>query len=487
MKKISIIFMAWALVITMSQCKKQVETVEADNVVTITLNVRNGIESKAVVDPNLGSVTYVAGDYIQVTSGGKYVGTLMCNESGHFTGTITNAVANEPLHFFYFGNVTPEDPLVSGVTTSCMVDISNQADNQQENGWHMPVISYAPSEEVYSNTTTEYNARLKNKCALAKFDVTTDSNIDIIITGVNHQVAIDFTQTPPTFTYGKYAEGHINIGKGIGAFEKWVILLPQDAMGVGAEGSAYDANSQYLGVRGAIPEIIANSLHSIGIPVTVNHLNGDDAPTGAINGKFTINAQGGQVYFAQGNLQHIGSVLPSYWRFAEHQWDYIGHSSSQGTDYDLIDWNTASGISSISNGGNHSWRMLTQDQLIYILNRRITTSGIRYAKAILNGVCGLLIFPDDWRSSIFALQSYNSINANFNSNVIDVNLAEVLEANGVVFLPVGGTSGGSYWTATQLDNGNVYSYQILNHTQLSNPISPNNSFYVRMVQDIQAK
>lgn len=487
MKRITIILMAWALMVTMSQCKKQVETVDAEDAVTISLNVRTSDETKAVVDPSLGSVTFEAGDKIHVVSGGKYVGTLSYRD-GRFTGSISNATVNEKLHFFYFGNANPTEGLVSGQTTSCMIDISNQVENQQEDGWHLPVISYAPSDEDYASTTVEYNAYLKNKCALVKFSVTTASTTDITITGVNHQVSIDFTQTPPSFTYGKYAEGHINIGKGSGeSYEKWVILLPQEALGVGAEGSAYDATNSYIGVRGAIPEISTNGFLTTGIPVTVTQLNGDDAPLGAVNGKFTINGNGGKVYFSQGDLQYIGSAATPYWQFAEHQWDYIGHNASQGTDYDLIDWNTAMESHTISNGGDQSWRMLTQNQLIYILNTRQTSSGIRFAKAIMNGVCGLLILPDDWRSSICPLQSYNSTSANFSSNVIDANTSALLQANGVVFLPVGGTSGGRYWTSTQQTiSGNIFasSLQILNNNQNINPISPTSTCYVRLVQDI---
>lgn len=479
--------MAWALMVTMTQCKKQVETVDAVDAVTISLNVRASDDARAVVDPTVGSVEYETGDMIHVVSGGKYVGTLRYKD-GRFTGSISNAIANEKLHFFYFGNVMPTEGLVSGVTTSCLVDISNQAENQMENSWHLPVISYAPSDEDYSSTTEVYNAYLRNKCALVKFNVTTASTTDITITGVNHQVSIDFSQNPPAFTYGKYAEGHINIGKGRGdSYVKWVILLPQDALGVGAEGSAYDATNSYIGVRGAIPAISANNYLTTGIPITVTQLNGEVAPTGAINGKFSINGNGDMVYFAQGNLQYIGSSATPYWQFAEHQRDYIGQNSQQGSDYDLIDWNTAMENHTIVNGGDQSWRMLSQEQLIYVLNGRQTSSGIRFAKAIVDGMCGLLILPDNWRSSIFTLQNFNSAGANFSSNVIDVNTSELLNANGVVFLPVGGTSGGRYWTSTQqVIGGNTYasSLQILNNNQNINLISLSSACSVRLVQDI---
>lgn len=45
-------------------------------------------------------------------------------------------------------------------------------------------------------------------------------------------------------------------------------------------------------------------------------------PDGAINGLFTINDNGDRVYFSQGNLQYQAST--NTWRFAEHQWDYVG-------------------------------------------------------------------------------------------------------------------------------------------------------------------
>ena len=47
-----------------------------------------------------------------------------------------------------------------------------------------------------------------------------------------------------------------------------------------------------------------------------------NAPEGAINGKFTINENGEQVYFSQGNLQYKASL--NTWRFAENQWNIVG-------------------------------------------------------------------------------------------------------------------------------------------------------------------
>lgn len=43
-----------------------------------------------------------------------------------------------------------------------------------------------------------------------------------------------------------------------------------------------------------------------------------------IKGKFSVNSTQ-QVYFSKGNLQYQASTKT--WRFAEHQWDFIGSSN----------------------------------------------------------------------------------------------------------------------------------------------------------------
>jgi hypothetical protein len=66
---------------------------------------------------------------------------------------------------------------------------------------------------------------------------------------------------------------------------------------------------------------------------------------GAISGKFTINANGDQVYFSQGNLQYQAST--NTWRFAENQWNYVGGSDYPNhqignPNHDIYYWSTTS-------------------------------------------------------------------------------------------------------------------------------------------------
>ena len=221
-------------------------------------------------------------------------------------------------------------------------------------------------------------------------------------------------------------------------------------------------------------------------------------PEGAINGLFTINENGDQVYFSQGNLQYQAST--GIWRFAEHQWDFVGTQvpdqwgyaggTVEGSDndnisetcngwIDLFGWGTSGynhgaicyqpwgisqntcdyyayglwnanlneqtgladwGYNAINNGGNqiNQWRTLTHEEWLYILNIRTTLSGIRYAIAQVNNVNGIIILPDNWNSSIYYLNNTDDSGAYYNSNVINNSGWAILGGNGCVFLPASG-------------------------------------------------
>jgi len=233
------------------------------------------------------------------------------------------------------------------------------------------------------------------------------------------------------------------------------------------------------------------------------------APTGAIDGKFTINANGGQVYFSQGNLQYIGSATMPYWKFAENQWDILGtttgqNSSDENVDRDFFGWGTSGynhgaicyqpwststipsnywaygnisydlfhqtgqadwGYNPISNGGNqeNQWRSLTKPEWVYVFNTRTTNSGIRYAKAKVNDVNGVILLPDGWSTNYYSLSNTNSGDASFTSNIITATQWATLEQHGAVFLPAAGSRDGgnvgirgNYWSASCGGGGGAY-------------------------------
>jgi hypothetical protein len=265
--------------------------------------------------------------------------------------------------------------------------------------------------------------------------------------------------------------------------------------------------------------------------VSFTTLTAPTAPTGAIDGLFSVSATQ-QVYFSQGNLQYRAST--NTWQFAEHQWDYVGEDNSNISQtysgwIDLFGWGTSGynhgavcyqpwststtysdyyaygsytynlydqtgqadwGYNAISNGGNttHTWRTLTHEEWIYVFHTRNTPSGIRYAKAKVNNRNGVILLPDDWQSSYYSL----STGAGFSSNIITATQWATLEQYGAVFLPAAGYRNGTsvsdvgsyglYWSASYDDSDDAW--RVLFNDSNTNTAYYNNRYYglsVRLV------
>ena len=284
-----------------------------------------------------------------------------------------------------------------------------------------------------------------------------------------------------------------------------------------------------------------------------NEITFTTVPAGALSGVFSI-GNNKQVRFSRGNLQWsatgggsiatihdvAGGTAAGTWRFAEHQWDVIGYSNSNiSSSYtgwlDLYGWGTSgwnSGANAyqpyststnyadycpggsytnnitgayanadwgvynaISNGGNQPglWRTLTQTEWDTLASIRNTTSGIRYAKATVNGVSGVIIVPDNWSASTHTLDSTNMSNATYSANSITATQWIVLENAGCAFLPAPGDRLGSsvdyvglygdYWSATYKDNDFIYSLKFGRGSLATGPYGRCVGLSVRLVQD----
>ena len=269
-------------------------------------------------------------------------------------------------------------------------------------------------------------------------------------------------------------------------------------------------------------------------PVTPDTPDTPTLPAGVIDGLYTVNENGGQVYFAQGNLQYIGSAEQPYWKFAERQWDFLAaaqNGTSDTIDRDLFGFATSGydhgaqlyqpwstydsnskyyaygdpvynlydqdgkaewGYNAIKNGGNtenSGWRTPTKDEWVYLFNERVTPSGIRYVKGTIkradDEVRGLILLPDAWDTTLYVLTNINLAGVNYDGNVItEDDWDRVFEANGVVFLPAAGyrsytSAGGSnngigdYWSSSVFNSSSAY---ILNfRTTMMDPEYHNNS------------
>ena len=264
---------------------------------------------------------------------------------------------------------------------------------------------------------------------------------------------------------------------------------------------------------------------------------------GLLDGKFSVSATK-QVQFSKGNLQAevAGDKFNDYdftassWMFAEHQWDYLGNADNSNMFYinklvDLFGWVGSSALNNtyglcksgsndthyygstnealksdwgtvaITNGGktsNYGWRTLTKDEWAYLFETRTTTSGIRYAKATVNGKSGVILLPDDWSTSYYALASTNTADATYTSNEINADdWTSAFEAHGAVFLPAAGCRQGTslkyypgdygcYWSSTS--DGINNAYQVFFDFSGLDSSSISNRYYgcsVRLVKDVE--
>ena len=246
-------------------------------------------------------------------------------------------------------------------------------------------------------------------------------------------------------------------------------------------------------------------------------------------------------------MQYIGSDTTPYWKFADDQWDYLGvltgqNSSSQNVDRDLFGWATSGwdcgntyympystnywdgyhgtyvgnlygppglfnltgrcansdwGVyNAISNGGDETnlWRTLSIQEWQYIFNMRDTESEIRFAKAFVNGMNGVILLPDNWNTDFYALNNPNEVEAPYNSNTFALYEWNIIESYGAVFLPTAGRRGGTslssdgtegyYWSSTHGSTSTAYNIYFENSSFSFEGTSERYRGYsVRLVQD----
>ena len=208
-----------------------------------------------------------------------------------------------------------------------------------------------------------------------------------------------------------------------------------------------------------------------------------------------------KVYFSPGNLQFNaaqgshkcvdGTTQPGTWRFAEHQWDYVG-DAVDGTVYhnaekcnnanisksyngwiDLFGWGTGNNPSkselSFTSYSNfvdwgaynqigedvpQMWRTLSEEECVYLFHGRFNYS-LLFGLGSVNGVNGMIILPDNWVLPVgltFTPSISNGLSwqadgnyyinyggNNFLDNSYTIIQWEKMEAAGAVFLPCAGS------------------------------------------------
>jgi len=256
----------------------------------------------------------------------------------------------------------------------------------------------------------------------------------------------------------------------------------------------------------------ATSSEELSTVVTISEVRSDDyqpvqldvvvtrGSSVTLKGAFFSVSATKKVYFSQGNLQYLlrGSGEKIF-RFAEHQWDFVGDAEKGnvyyngqkcnnnqyfGTQYkgwiDMFAWGTGDkpwsgstdnavfaefhewGANQISNGGNQAnlWRTLTKDEWVYLYFKRDNASTLR-GYGTVNGVAGRILLPDNWEmpTGVAAFQP----TLKYTANTYTANDWTKMENNGAVFLPAAGVMSlndfqilivggvgevGAYWSCT---------------------------------------
>lgn len=458
LKRLSILIIAVVLMLELSQCKKDnVEPIAAGEGVFITLDCGyNG--GRTSFDPSTCSFVWSnPTEYINVGgSESGYLGQITGEGDGvsqtiRFSGTIATPVNGETLYFMYLGNGDH-----AGAT---VLDFSNQ------DGTLDGVTDYhvAVGSAVYSGQTS-FTATLEMRVAFARIDMSDFLGETVYVHGdaVYATASIDYTKG----AISGETKGYINVGAANN--DKFVVLIPSTKL---ATTVLFDSDgiSGYMRFLNGIQKskFYANSdgsaLSFMSDP-QVETCKGLFSVDGTKVGSNTVIKK--MVRFSPGNLQYNDNESVK-WRFAEHQWDYVGKWNTNGW-VDLFGWGTWSGTREQWNplnisddyeeyqwhgdatfqyelAGHDDWYTPSKDEFVWLIGHYTSNPGsqCREGNRFLNAIItvgnknydGIIIFPDGYNGGI-GNYSYN----NYDGERTKVSAADwsLMEAAGAVFLPVAG-------------------------------------------------
>ena len=439
---------------------------------TMTVQASMGSEVTRALSPNGSTInaSWAEGEEVtvyNVTRNADLSGTLVAKSSGtsttlkgQLTGTI---VAGDQLKLkFLSPTYSSQDDTLTGSANS----IDKVCDYAEA------LVTVSSVTDGYVMTTT--SASFTNQQSIVKFTLLDKGNGDAAINPTSLTIS-DGTSTVnlfdiPSATYTTNGNGVLYVAFPASGTAKTISL------------NVIGGSNHYFYEKSDVT-FTNNNFYDVTVKL---------GSIGALPGKFTINAGGGQVSFSQGNLQYQAST--STWRFATNQYDMIGSDNANISNsytgwIDLFGWGTGNnptnsstnngdystctdwGVNAISNGGNTAdlWRTLSKDEWVYLFANH--TKGW----SNVNGVYGYVIRPDGVSTAVAA--SYTASGW------------AVEEAAGSVFLPAACSRGGKtynagawgdYWTSTPYNSNDAY--YLYFHQGGQNPSSNSGRFGGRSVR-----
>lgn len=445
MKKI---FAIIATVLILAGCTK--ETVDIDDglirtPISITANYAGVTKVTYTESGNSITAKWQSGDQILLVYDG-YVSTLTLSSgegtaSATFTGKIsyrTAPTANSMLYCF-----VKDANNASAVTIEGDRIIYSDAAFQSQNG----TLAEAAKCNTFSGATT-YGDGTDVKCSFSVNTSMCKFNLTNVGDDNGKSVTVAYKSGSNTL-----ARATINVTGG----DNLVFLAVPSGTFSGAQEIVYtcDGKTKVLTLASAQANFTAGHTYSKNIRFP------------GILGPFSVSSSK-TIQFAPGNLQYNGGTAS--WRFAEHQYDYIGSWNTSswvdlfgwgtwGIGKDPLDENTTnptylwSSDFQVSLNGHDDWYTLTNTELNYLL------SHCTYGTATVAGNKGIIILPDNYSGATLTSTAHSS----YTDNVLDAaTWVNNYESHGAVFLPAAGYRHettlydvgdiGHYWSSVKYTN-----------------------------------
>ena len=498
----------------------------------VTINVSrqdDGATRSTYTDNGNGTGTFAfgTGDQLFVwgthSTAGKFAGSLTWTSGGTFSGIITTQNEWTSTADALFTNATSKHAtlLPAGYETPGFIFFNGTGYNAQPDYDYTKAFALTKVAAVEQFSLEDTDGYTGSGFVLSP----TNAILNFTITGLaaSTEVAVVFTNTTPN----PDDVINTNVTTDESGNAKFAIAIQETSP------SSYDPGVLTLTVGGH-----AITINSTSQVFTAGHIYNIYRCVNAINGQFSVSSTK-KVFFSKGNLQATTTDLGATWTwaFAANQWSRVGDAAantSMKTDgtgtvtangtVDLFGWVGASsswttaakwGISSSTTSADYGnvadealksdwgnvpgigtgWRTLTggdtdSGEWDYLFNSRSAstvngTANARYAKATVNSVAGVVLFPDSYThpAGVTAPASINTGNINYAANSWSGEDWTKMEKAGCVFLPAGGYrnsttmsnvgTGGYYWTSTSTGSS---VYRVF---YLSNKVTTSGSNYYR--------
>lgn len=363
---------------------------------------------------------------------------------------------------------------------------------------------------MYAQTTASDVLEFKNLCGVLRISLFKPNvnvkKIKIVAnTNINGEYEVSYDHHIPEMTYitngSKRTWLECSTAQSIDSWKYFYVYLPEGAYS-NLKVVIYTDDYRYC-EKTAKNNVVVNCRRS---QTTDIMFGAGDLNFVALPGLFSISATQ-QVRIAPGNLQYQAST--DTWRFAEHQWDYVG-DASVGNVYehgvkcnnnlisatytgwiDIFNWGTGNnptfhenpfgennewvgslpmtyhtfvdwGTNAIVNGAGQPdmWRTPAQEEWGYMLVGRPNWES-KLGQAVVNGVNGFIVLPDNWvLPSGLTFVDMITQSDGWTANIYTVDQWDEMEARGAVFFPAAGArealmyfgagQGGVYWSSSSI-------------------------------------